>query len=90
MSSHGKPIFGEWLDIETAPRDGSRILTWNVTPVYDEDIQETVVVKAVSVAYWLFGDWMEYPANPRFVHGQKHLYWMPIPGEPGKDAKASK
>jgi predicted lysophospholipase L1 biosynthesis ABC-type transport system permease subunit len=59
-----KPIFGEWQDIETAPRDGSRILTKNVTPTWDEDEKKMVVVKAISVAYWLFGDWMEYPANP--------------------------
>jgi len=75
-------IFGEWLDIETAPRDGTHILTWNETPTYDEDLGKTTLEEGVSVAYWLFGDWMEYPANPRFVQGQKHTHWMPLPGKP--------
>jgi hypothetical protein len=80
-----KPIFGKWQDIETAPRDGTRILTKNVTPTWDEDEKKTVIVKAISVAYWLFGDWMEYPANPRYVQGQKHTHWMPLPDEDSDD-----
>jgi hypothetical protein len=82
-----KPIFGKWQDIETAPRDGTRILTKNVTPTWDEDEKKTVIVKAISVAYWLFGDWMEYPANPRYVQGQKHTHWMPLPDEDSDDEK---
>jgi hypothetical protein len=74
-------IFGKWQDIETAPRDGTRILTKNVTPTWDEDEKKMVDVKAISVAYWLFGDWMEYPANPRYVQGQRHTHWMPLPPE---------
>lgn len=73
-----------WLPIETAPRDGSRILTWNVTPTYDEDERRTINIEAISVAYWLFGAWMEYPAAPRFVQGQEHLYWMPLPVPPAR------
>lgn len=72
----------KWQPIDTAPRDGSRILTWNVTETYDEDARKTVNIEAISVAYWLFGDWMEYPANPRYVQGQRHLYWMPLPDKP--------
>lgn len=71
-----------WLPIESAPRDGSRILTWKTTPVYNEDTGKTEIVEAVSVAYWLFGDWIEYPAPPSFVQGQKHTHWMPLPKKP--------
>jgi hypothetical protein len=81
--------FGKWQDIETAPRDGTRILTKNVTPTWDEDEKKTVIVKAISVAYWLFGDWMEYPANPRYVQGKKHTHWMPIPDEDDEEEKAN-
>ena len=71
-----------WQPIETAPRDGTHILTWNVTPTYDEDARRTVNEKHISVAYWMFGAWMEYPAAPRYVQGQEHLYWMTLPDAP--------
>jgi hypothetical protein len=72
----------KWQSIETAPSDGTRILTYNVTPTYDEDTRKTENVYAISVAYWLFGAWMEYPAAPRFVQGQVHTHWMPLPDVP--------
>ncbi|CAG9205411.1 hypothetical protein BGLA2_1720044 [Burkholderia gladioli] len=72
----------EWQPIETAPRDGTRILTFNVTPTYDEDERRMVDIEAISVAYWLFGAWMEYPASPRFVQGQEHMFWKPLPASP--------
>jgi len=75
-----------WQSIETAPRDGSRILTWNVTPVFDEDTGKIENETAISVAYWLLGDWMEYPASPRYIQGQRHLFWMPLPEGPGVPA----
>lgn len=85
-----KNVYGEWFPIETAPRDGTRILTWNETPTYDEDERRMVTVEAISVSYWLFGDWMEYPANPRYVQGQKHTDWMPLPAGPKKSSGVTK
>ncbi|MCQ0033623.1 hypothetical protein [Burkholderia glumae] len=77
----------QWQPIETAPRDGTRILTFNVTPTYDEDERRMVDIEAISVAYWLFGDWIEYPASPRFVQGQKHIFWKPLPAAPNVAAR---
>lgn len=71
-----------WRSIDTAPRDGTRILTFNVTPTEDEDTGRTVNEEAVSIAYWCLGGWMEYPARPRWIQGQRHLYWMPLPPLP--------
>lgn len=77
MTKHPK-----WQPIETAPKDGTRILTFNLTPCEDADTRRTTIEKAISVSYWVFGGWMEYPANPRFIEGQKHTHWMPLPEPP--------
>jgi hypothetical protein len=71
-----------WKPIKSAPRDGTHILTFNVTPVFDEDTGKTTNEPAISVAYWCFGGWMEYPASPRFVQGQRHTHWQPLPQPP--------
>lgn len=75
-----------WQPIETAPKDGTHVLTFNITPVYDEDARKTENMEAISVAYFCFGDWMEYPASPRFVQGQRHTHWMPLPEPPKSDS----
>lgn len=71
-----------WRPMDTAPRDGTRILTFNITPTEDEDHGVTRNVPAISIAYWCLGGWMEYPARPRWIQGQRHLYWMPLPPFP--------
>src|SRR5690348_4203213 len=68
-----------WRPMDSAPRDGSRILTFNITPVEDEDTGRVENVEAISIAYWCLGGWMEYPARPRWIRGQRHLCWMPMP-----------
>lgn len=72
----------QWRGIESAPKDGTHILTYNSTPVEDEDTGRVTIELRVSVAYWCFGGWMEYPARPRFIQGQRHLAWMPLPPSP--------
>lgn len=69
----------EWFSMATAPKDGTRILTCNVTPVLDEETGKTNMEEAVSIAYWFLGGWMEYPASPRYVQGQIHYAWRPVP-----------
>lgn len=71
-----------WQPIETAPKDGTRILAFSITPTLDEDTGKTANVSAISVAYWFIGAWMEYPAAPRFVHERIFTHWMPIPEPP--------
>jgi hypothetical protein len=73
-----------WQPIETAPKDGRHILTWNITPTYDEDARRTIDVEMVGVSYWLFGSWMDYPAAPSFIQGKRYTHWMPVPEGPGK------
>jgi hypothetical protein len=73
---------GEWQPIETAPRDGTRFLAWVVTPIYDEDEGREVKEAGVSVSYHLWGGFVEYPARPAFVHGQRFTHWMPLPEPP--------
>jgi hypothetical protein len=72
----------QWRDIEEAPKDGSHILTYNTTPVHDQDTRRTSIEHRISVSYWCFGGWMEYPASPRFIQGQVHTHWMPLPPSP--------
>lgn len=74
-----------WRPMDSAPRDGTRILTFNVTPTEDEDTGRTENVRAISIAYWCLGGWMEYPARPRWIQGQQHLCWMPLPPFPAHD-----
>lgn len=72
----------KWQPIETAPKDGTRVLTYNLTPIVNEDTGVTEMEGAISVSYFLLGTWMEYPARPGFVRGQKHTHWMPLPEPP--------
>lgn len=72
----------KWLPIVTAPKDGTRILTYSVVPILNEDTGITETVSSISVAYFILGEWMEYPAPPRFVRGQRHTHWMPLPSPP--------
>lgn len=71
-----------WRPMDSAPRDGTRILTFNITPTEDEDTGRVESVEAISIAYWCLGGWMEYPARPRWIRDQRHLCWMPLPPFP--------
>ena len=65
----------EWLDIETAPKDGTQVLLHGecARPSIDAGKPATVL------AYWTdhnAGGWVWYGAAMTFTH------WMPLPPSP--------
>lgn len=59
-----------WLDIASAPKDGSRVLLWNRH--FDAPC---------SGQFYGFGDWRMDGNLPLFVYQPTH--WMPLPAAPG-------
>jgi len=59
-----------WLDIASAPKDGSRVLLWNRH--FDAPC---------SGQFYGFGDWRMDGNLPPFVYQPTH--WMPLPAAPG-------
>ena len=86
MNAHSHPQVSatDWQPIETAPKDGTRILVWATTrpPHYeDQNYIETILngkhVEEVQPAAWLeeYGEWeLHYIGTP--------LFWMPLPKPP--------
>lgn len=75
-----------WQPIETAPKDGSTILAWEITPVYDESGCRIVDrAKRCAIVHWFFGDWAGYPMNMSRPQGQHFTHWMPLPPPPQHD-----
>lgn len=79
-SGQGKPEFGEWQPIETAPRDGSRILV--MLRASEQGPAE------VDLAHWeespRSGDacWIASDSDPdcEIIYPESDLaYWMPLP-----------
>lgn len=68
----------EWQSIETAPRDGTRILVtgnlWNYSKCIREYIPVTV--------YWYDGAWET--SYPQKRHAGEPSHWMPLPPPPKK------
>jgi len=62
-----------WLDIASAPKDGSRVLLWNRH--FDAPC---------SGQFYGFGDWRMDGNLPPFVYQPTH--WMPLPAAPGSPA----
>lgn len=58
----------EWQPIETAPRDGTRVLAWSAR------------WQAPSTAQWYGNAWMLDSSIGQFVHQPTH--WMPLPTPP--------
>lgn len=58
-----------WQPIDTAPKDGRKLLMWN--PKLEED---------ALVLFWMGGHWRE-PANLMWFRTDP-THWMPIPAPP--------
>lgn len=71
-----------WRDIASAPRDGTRFLGWEEVPTFDEDAGKTVIVSGPVIAYWFFGDFIEFPYQNRIVQGLRITHWRPLPAPP--------
>lgn len=78
----------KWMPIETAPRDGTRILGWNA----EYGMRETFMTKfgegSPGYALWKSGDgplnsgwrWSE-PKN-NWASSWRPTHWMPLPEPP--------
>ncbi len=63
----------EWQPIETAPRDGERVLVaWKVTSGFE-----------IHVGYWS-GDWREAYAHAILDELESPTQWMPISQPPAE------
>ena len=88
----GGPAFGQWLPIESAPRDGTLFDMW--MQAYDlvtrdsDEVRPTVGMRVADVQWWA-GEWCDENGAPHEVLADfkdwKPTYWMPIPPPPAKD-----
>lgn len=76
-----------WRPIETAPRDGTRLLLWNGDHVLGWF--ETAIEFTTRVNDWVSGlaSAAGYDAGFDRVHGVTH--WMPLPDPPAPDQATS-
>lgn len=73
----------EWRTIDSAPKDGEKFLAWAelVADEEDEDgsaLRRGVVEHYPVVAYFIFGDFVEFPYRGSLVQNQRFTHWMPI------------
>ncbi len=71
------PTFGEWLPIETAPKDGTSILlhgSWSGEIGCDVPIASTV-------GFWSYDEWVASITDYYSVSANP-THWMPLPPPP--------
>jgi hypothetical protein len=84
----------EWQPIETAPRDGSRFLGFQIIgPMNelgenDEILRRGIYEADQVVAYWLFGQFVSYPFNGGIPQNVRFTHWMPLPPPPMEKTNA--
>ena len=66
----------DWQPIETAPKDGTKVLVWSNSNVWNEP----------DVAYWGRSNPLNQPAwaggHCRVSHIDQPTHWMPLPPPP--------
>ena len=78
----------EWQPIETAPRDGTHFLAFEVIGPMDEEdeggriIRRGFYERQCVVAYHCFGSVVPYPWNGSFVRNRSFTHWQPLPPPP--------
>ena len=85
---------GVWQPIETAPRDGTKILGWNAEYGARETNMGRYGEGSIGYARWKSGDgplnfgwdWIEPKAN--CGHTWKPTHWMPLPAAPAPECAA--
>jgi hypothetical protein len=82
----------DWQPIETAPEDGHHYLAWCVDTVdeYDEDrlIAKGVKEEYACVAYYLWGNIVQFPFTGGIVRNRRFTHWMPLPMPPLADRRS--
>lgn len=87
-----EPLFGAWLPIESAPRDGTEILgwrkdcgilmvRWDAPENFMTDRECEEIGESASVYDWLYADFVE---GGRLEGQEAPTHWMPLPQEPNK------
>ena len=69
VKNHRNFLPANWQPIETAPRDGTKILVYRGNEPGSEKVR-------VGVDYWLFGQWYKSRHWPQPTH------WQPLPEPP--------
>lgn len=74
------PSAPEWQPIETAPKDGTRILLWCV----HQNAQYAKDARAEGWEAAVIGEWTTHNGGGWVWHGLagKHTHWMPLPAPP--------
>lgn len=72
-----------WQPIETAPKDGTRILLWCV----HQNAQYAKDARAEGWEAAVIGEWTTHNRGGWVWHGLagKHTHWMPLPDPPTTD-----
>jgi hypothetical protein len=79
----------EWRPIETAPRDGTKILAIRCAVYVDPDTKVPEDVRAYSICW--FTDQPGWGLNPAFFDGYHSVsptHWAPLPPPPSSEAAA--
>lgn len=77
-----KPEFGKWQLIETAPKDGSRILCW--APGWEPTFLMWKENNRFDPPRQYFGDCVEYDDYALAEQDGGPTHWMPIPDPPNE------
>lgn len=75
----------EWQPIETAPKDGSKILVWADGYEWPEIVcfekyDDETAIEAGEPGYWRYAE--ELIANVADVEPDMLTHWMPLPAAP--------
>lgn len=75
-----------WLPIESAPKDGHHFLAYceDTVDEYDEDrlLRRGVKERYTVVAYWLWGQFVQFPFTGSIVQNRVFTHWRPLPAPP--------
>jgi hypothetical protein len=87
-----------WLEMESAPRDGTKFLGWYEVPVFDEDTNVTTTDNEQCVCYWFSffgnrpeasqsGSFIPFPYRGSFTKGMIVKKWQPLPTPPAESTE---
>lgn len=68
---------GQWMPIETAPRDGTEIIVWNQTDLHD--------YCGVWIGKFMDGHW--WLKHFGWCGAHRATHWMPLPKPPKESAE---